>query len=147
MKGIRGEAASELICIACPIGCRLRVVKDGGEVAIAGNLCPKGEVYGREEMLSPKRVVTAVVRTDSPSFPCIPVRTDNPLPRSLIPTLVAELSRLQVRLPAVRGAILIGDYRGTGVSILLTRSLPPDEIPPIGEAGPKAEGEDEVPRF
>jgi CxxC motif-containing protein len=90
-------------------------------------------------MLAPKRVVTAVVRTDSQAFPYIPVRTDKSLPRALIPELVADLAHLSVRLPAVRGTVLVEDYRGSGVNVVLTRTLPPEAIPAIHEPGTKVE--------
>jgi CxxC motif-containing protein len=120
----------EFTCISCPIGCRLTVEKKrGGKIAVRGNRCPKGETYGREEMLAPKRVVTAVVRTDSRAFPCIPVRTDKPLPRELISGLIADLARRSVRLPAARGQMLIENYKGSGVNVVLTRTLPPSSLP------------------
>jgi len=135
----------ELVCIACPIGCRLTVERKAeGEISVSGDRCPKGEVYGREEMLSPKRVVTAVVRTDSPTFPYIPVRTDKPLPRALVSELVGDLARQLVRLPAVRGTVLIEDYRGSGVNVVTTRSLPPEVISTADGSGKKIEGADSV---
>jgi len=116
----------EFVCIACPIGCMLTVtVQADGEVVVTGNRCPKGAVYAREEILSPKRVVTAVVRTDSEAFPCIPVRTDKSLPRELITGLMEDLARLSVRLPAALGTVLIENYKGSGVNVILTRTLPP----------------------
>ncbi len=122
----------EFVCIACPIDCMLTVtVGADGEILVAGNRCPKGDVFAREEMLAPKRVVTAVVRTDSPRFPFIPVRTDKPLPRELIPGLMADLSRLEVRLPARLGTVLMENYQGSGVGVILTRTLPPIEIPKV----------------
>jgi len=130
----------EMVCIVCPIGCRLSIeMKAEGEISVTGNRCPKGDAYGREEMLAPKRVVTAVVRTDSQAFPYIPVRTDKSLPRALIPELVADLAHLSVRLPAVRGTVLVEDYRGSGVNVVLTRTLPPEAIPAIHEPGTKVE--------
>jgi CxxC motif-containing protein len=117
---------SELTCIVCPIGCTLNVEKNAeGGPAVSGNRCAKGEAYAREETLAPKRVVTAVVRTDSRSWPYIPIRTDKPLPRMLIPDLLAELSRRTVRLPAARGTVLIENYQGSGVNVTITRTLPP----------------------
>lgn len=123
----------DLVCIACPLGCRLTVsgsAEDGWQVA--GNRCPKGVEYGKEEAASPRRTVTAVVRTDSSEFPCAPVRTARPLPRELMRELLIDLSRMRVSLPAVAGDVLIRDYRGTGVGVVLTRSLPPEDVPPIG---------------
>ena len=120
---------TEFVCISCPIGCMLTVEqRGGGEIVVTGNRCPKGAVYGREEMLSPTRVVTAVVRTDSKSFPFIPVRTDKPLPRPLIAGLIRDLAKQSVRLPAARGNVLIENYEGSGVNVVLTRTLPPEGI-------------------
>jgi CxxC motif-containing protein len=123
---------SGMVCIVCPIGCPLTVERKGdGEVSVTGNRCPKGEEYGTEEMLSPRRVVTAVVRTDSQAFPCIPVRTDAALPRALFSDLIGDLGRLVVRLPAAGGKVLIENYRGSGVNIVLTRTLPPEGLSPM----------------
>jgi CxxC motif-containing protein len=135
----------EIVCIACPIGCRLGVtpVADG-EAVVTGNRCPKGEAYGREEIAAPKRTVTAVVRTDSVDFPCAPVRTDRPLPRERTRELLAELGRMRISLPVTAGAELVADWKGTGVTVLVTRSLPPQEVPAPGEAGPEAEGGHQV---
>lgn len=41
----------ELICIVCPNGCHLRVDETGG-CRVTGNACPRGEEYGRSEVLS-----------------------------------------------------------------------------------------------
>jgi CxxC motif-containing protein len=128
---------TEFVCIACPIGCMLKAERKGGEeILVTGNRCPKGEVYAKEEMLSPKRTVTAVVRTDSPVFPFIPVRTDKPLPRELIQALIADLALHSVRLPAARGDLLIEDYRGSGVNVVLTRTLPPLHLPSPSQRTP-----------
>ncbi|MGA2479060.1 MAG: DUF1667 domain-containing protein [Spirochaetia bacterium] len=143
-----GEARGpvELVCIACPIGCRLTVTTqpDGGAL-VAGNRCPRGEVYGREELLSPRRVVTAVVPTDSYQFPFAPVRTDTPLARGMVGTLLRRLYATKVSLPIRQGDVLIESFEG--VRVLFTRSLPPDDISPVGEPGAKPEGENKVTAF
>ena len=52
----------EMICISCPIGCHLTAEWENEEtITISGNKCNRGEIYGREEILAPKRVVTATV--------------------------------------------------------------------------------------
>ncbi len=122
----------DLVCIACPIGCRLTVTGEMENIEVKGNRCPKGEMYGKEEATSPKRVVTAVVRTDSKDFPYAPVRTDRPLPRPLARELILELSGMSVRLPAAMGDVLIPNFRETGVGVVLTRTLPPNEIAAVG---------------
>ncbi len=134
---------SEMICIACPVGCRLttRSLEDG-TIEVTGNRCPRGEAYGREEALSPKRVLTATVPTNSSAFPCAPVRTEGAIERSRIPELLTSLYALRVELPVTIGQTCLESFHG--VRVLFTRTLPPDEVPPVGEAGAEAKGEDQV---
>ena len=132
----------ELVCIACPLGCRMTVssrIRDGGvEVTVSGNRCARGEAYGKEEMLAPRRILTAVVPTDSALFPCAPVRTDRPIRRELLGELASELYRRRVSLPVEEGQVLMEDY--DGARVVFTRTLPPDEIPAVGETGAEPEG-------
>lgn len=115
----------EIICLGCPNGCHLEcTAKDDGTVEVRGNQCERGEAYGREELLDPKRVVTAVVRTNSPTLPYAPVRTDAPLVKKHIPALLRELYALQVAAPAESGATLIHNFADTGVNVVLTRTVP-----------------------
>jgi CxxC motif-containing protein len=142
-EALRGGPA-ELVCIACPIGCRMSVAtKPDGEVTVTGNQCPRGDVYGREEVSAPRRMVTAVVPTDFPAFPYAPVRTDRPLARAMVAPLLERLYSCTACLPLRQGDVLIEDFHG--VRVLITRTLPPDEISPVGEPSPKPEGQDDIP--
>jgi CxxC motif-containing protein len=150
MSAGRGRTSAgsrkELVCIACPIGCRLVVSIDASaETTVTGNRCARGEAYGKEEVLAPKRILTAVVPTDSARFPCVPVRTDHAIRREKAGALLADLYRRTVTLPVREGQVLIEDF--DGARVLFTRTLPPDEVPAVGKAGPEPEGQDEVPRL
>jgi len=126
-----GGSTRELVCIACPIGCRLTVtLSASAEVTVTGNRCERGEAYGREEVLSPRRILTAVVPTDSAEFPCAPVRTDRAIRRERSGELLAELYRRKVNLPVRQGQVLMEDF--DGARVLFTRTLPPDEVPAVG---------------
>ena len=129
----------ELVCIACPLACRLTVSTSAeGAIAVSGNRCPRGEAYGREEVLAPRRIVTAVVPTSSAQFPCAPVRTDAPVPRGEVKALLKMIYGMTVTLPVRRGQVLIEDAKGARV--VFTRTLPPDEVAPVGQPGAEAEG-------
>ena len=52
---------AELICIVCPKGCHLTVDESNG-YAVSGHSCPRGEAYGKAELISPTRTVTSTVR-------------------------------------------------------------------------------------
>ncbi len=114
----------KMVCISCPLGCRLTVTwSEGSEVTVKGNRCAKGESYAREEILAPKRVVTATVPLLEAAIRRLPVRTNAALPKEHIPALLNEMYRLEVRAPVRRGQILLKDFQGTGVDLVAARSF------------------------
>jgi len=124
MNGGRETDGREMVCIACPVGCRLRVSQQAGEIRVQGNQCEKGDTYGREELLAPRRVVTATVRLAGSALRRLPVKTHRPLPREHITALLTEASRLEVQAPVARGQVLLADFLGTGVDLVATRTVP-----------------------
>lgn len=112
----------QMICISCPVGCHLTAVVDAeGNVTVTGNQCERGVTYGREEMLAPKRVVTAVVKTDSQVLPYLPVKTTAPLLKEHIPGLLNTIYRTVAGTPVAAGDVLLADYLGTGIDVIFTR--------------------------
>ena len=120
----------EIICISCPIGCHLKVSWEetkelnSENINIENNKCPRGLIYGREEILSPKRVVTATCAIESIHMARIPVKTTGAIIKSDIKELLSELYALRLKTPVTMGDILIKDYKKSGVNIIVTRSLP-----------------------
>ncbi|MFW5710605.1 MAG: DUF1667 domain-containing protein [Spirochaetota bacterium] len=114
----------EMICIVCPVGCHLQVTVEGEDVEVSGNRCPRGEEYAREEILAPKRVVTATCRLKDEQHPRLPVKTDAPLPFELINDLLREVYNLSINPPVKVGDVLIEDFGGTGVNLVASRSVP-----------------------
>ena len=102
----------ELTCITCPIGCRLTIADSpagpDGELSVSGNRCPRGAAYAREELLTPKRTVTATIRSrPSPEASTgafvvgagirrIPCRTSAPFPKDRVDELLAAIYALWV---------------------------------------------------
>ena len=125
---------TEMICITCPMGCRLAIEKlSESELSVTGNRCARGENYAREELLSPKRVVTATCRAGRKAGPAagggaypprrVPVRTRGSFPKERIPELLGEIYALELELPVKRGQVCIADALGTGVDVIVTRSM------------------------
>ena len=116
--------SEELICITCPLGCRLSAERlPSGGLSVSGNRCPRGARYAEEELLSPKRVVTATCRA-LPGDRCrVPVRTLSPFPKDRVEELIRELYSLEVRLPVKRGEVLVPDALGTGIPVIATRTM------------------------
>ena len=124
-----------MVCISCPVGCRLTVRWDGEvgpaspnaveqSVEVEGNKCAKGEQYAREEILAPKRVVTATVRIRAGRAARLPVKTSGPLPREVIPALLDRIYRWELEPPLALGQKLMENIAGSGVDLVATRSVP-----------------------
>jgi CxxC motif-containing protein len=116
----------ELTCITCPMGCRLAIeVRADGELAVSGNRCPRGAAYAREELLAPKRTVTATCRAEGGSAGTkrIPCRTAAPFPKECVGELLVEIYKLEARLPIARGSVLMKDALGLGIDVVATRTL------------------------
>ena len=115
----------ELVCIVCPNGCHLTVEQTADGLRVQGNKCIRGEQYGKDEMTDPRRMVTAVVRTTDREHPCVPVKSEQPVPRGLINCVLKQIYALQVDLPVKRGDVCIDNCCDTGIAIQFTRSLNP----------------------
>ena len=111
----------ELICIACPIGCHLKAVKDV-EITVTGNKCSRGEAYAKEEVVAPKRIVTAVVKINSDKTPYLPVKITGPILKEKIPELLKTIYKMEAELPVKAGDLLIKNYNSLGIDIVFTRS-------------------------
>jgi CxxC motif-containing protein len=120
--------SEELICITCPLGCHLSVDRGPGDaLSISGNRCPRGVKYAEEELLAPKRVVSATARIAGSdmagSISRLPVRTTGPYPKEDVNEALKAIYALSVKLPVKRGQVLIKDLGGHGVDVIATRSL------------------------
>jgi len=117
-----------LTCIVCPIGCSLDVEEDANSqenLSVTGNRCPRGEVYAREEVRSPKRIVTATcgIKGEADSVKRVPVKTASPCPREKIPALLRDIYKTAVSLPVKAGDVLITDWKGEGIDVIVTRTI------------------------
>ena len=125
----------ELTCITCPIGCRLTVTgaPSGAEeeLSVSGNRCPRGAAYAREELLAPKRTVTATIRSRHGTGASvggsgtrrIPCRTDAPFPKERVAELLSLIYSVEASLPVEMGQVLIADALGLGINVVATRTL------------------------
>lgn len=118
----------ELTCIICPLGCTLIAETDSqGNIFISGNRCPRGMDYAREELMEPKRTLTATVEVKGQEAFShsrrLPVRSTQPVPIELTRELLAELYSIKIDLPVKIGQPIIKNWKDTGIDIVSSRSL------------------------
>lgn len=113
----------EITCINCPVGCRLTVeLEDGKVVSVAGNTCPRGAAYARQECVDPLRMVTAVVPVAGSPAP-VSCKTRTPIPKKLIAACMKELAAVQLTAPIAAGSVILPNVCGTGVDVIATKSV------------------------
>ena len=117
-----GGGMKELICIVCPNGCHLRVDEANG-YTVTGNACPRGEEYGRNELLHPVRVLTGTVRLPGAALRRGPVKTNGAIPKEKLLEAAQALCGVDVRAPVHIGEVVLPDVCGTGVDVVATRNI------------------------
>ena len=113
------EDAGDLVCIACPRSCLLRVdPKDPSAVLGAG--CERGLEYIESETTSAGRVFTGIVRVEGGARPVAPVRSTTTVPRAELLGVARRLATVSVAAPVAFGDIVFTDpclgieFRATG---------------------------------
>ena len=109
----------KMICINCPKGCALEVERVDGEVVVKGHSCPKGEAYGKSELLNPTRMVTGLVRVAGMRKPQ-PVKTARAVPKGKIDEVLFAMAQTTVQLPVRIGDVIIPVVAGTGIDVVAT---------------------------
>lgn len=118
---------TELTCIVCPVGCALRVEQtDNGEVvSISGNTCPRGAIYGKDEVLHPVRTLTTTVRVSN-GEKLLPVKTDRPIPKEKLFAAMEKINALSVLAPVKIGDVLLPDL--FGAKLVAAANLEPKNV-------------------
>lgn len=110
----------DLICINCPLGCRLTISHQNEEIiAVTGNACPRGAAYAKQEFVNPLRVLTTLMRIKGTNRP-LPVRSDKPVPLHLLLDCKKYLNCVEAVSPVRCGDIIVENIMNTGCSIVAT---------------------------
>lgn len=112
---------AELICIVCPKGCHLKV--DETTFAVTGNSCENGAEYGKTELQNPTRTLTSTVRLENGALCRCPVRTSAPIPKAKMFEAMAVLEGVVLTAPVKVGQVAVKNLLGTGVDVLVSRSI------------------------
>ncbi len=112
----------ELICITCPRGCHLKV-DENNDYAVSGNACPRGAVYGKNEILNPVRVVTSTVKTSVKAESRCPVKTNGAIPKGKMFEAMRLLDDIVLDAPINVGDVVIADLFGTGIDFVTCKEI------------------------
>ncbi len=114
----------ELVCVVCPMGCRITVTLDGENiVSVTGNSCPRGKAYAEKECIRPERILTTTVRLEGGVHRVLPVITDKEIPLDRIFEAMEEVRKVSVKAPVTEGQIIIENILDTGANVVASRSM------------------------
>ncbi|MDO4288198.1 MAG: DUF1667 domain-containing protein [Eubacterium sp.] len=116
----------QLVCINCPMGCRLNVEVDEGKIlSVSGNICKRGEEFAYQEVLEPLRILTSLMRIEGREKP-FSVKTSSPIPKRIIFDCANQIFSQPIKssaLPIHVGDILITNICDSGVDIIATQDV------------------------
>ncbi len=114
----------ELVCIRCPIGCRITVedIPDGTR-RITGNTCNRGAEYAEKELTNPTRIVTSTVRLRGGKAAVVSVKTKGDIPKGKIMECMEAIKGVELEAPVRIGDVALADVAGTGVDIVVTKDV------------------------
>ena len=115
----------EMICVACPLGCHLTAEHEGQNVSsVAGNACKRGITYAETEIANPTRTLTTTVKVFGGKYPLSPVKSEKPVPKSLMLDCMDIINKVTLSAPIAIGDVVVRDILGTGVNIIATNKIP-----------------------
>jgi CxxC motif-containing protein len=116
---------SEVICVVCPLACRVTVSIDdkGNVVNVTDNQCKEGGKYAINEYKFPGRVLTTTVLTESSGCKLLSVRSNKLIPKDRLRECAHFLAKVRVKPPVKIGQIIVTNIVGTGVDMLSTNEL------------------------
>ena len=116
----------QLICINCPMGCRLNVEIDKSRVlSVNGNICKRGEKFAFQEALEPPRILTSLMRIEGYEKP-FSVKTSSPILKRMLFDCIEQIFSNPVersKLPIHVGDVIISDVCGSGTDIIATQEV------------------------
>ncbi len=116
--------AKEMICINCPMGCRLTVDdSDKNNIIVTGNTCPRGKTYAINEITAPKRMVTGSVKVEGGTIPMTSVKTREAIPKQLIFDSLELLKQVTLTAPVHIGDVAVENICGCGVDFVVTKNV------------------------
>lgn len=111
----------DLICVACPLGCPITVEYEGTEVfSVTGNTCKRGDAYARTEVVNPTRSLATSVKVNGGVHPVVPVRSSQPVPKSMMFECMKVINAASVDAPVRIGQVIIPNILDTGADIIAT---------------------------
>ncbi len=122
-----GTRRHRVLCIVCPEGCELEIEEVAGELRFPdparGRSCLRGREYAAQEIRDPRRVLTTTVRVRGGEIAMAPVKSSDSLRRDDLDRVMVATDGIEVDAPVRIGDIVAEDIAGTGVALIVCRTI------------------------
>ncbi len=109
-----------LTCIVCPRGCELHVDENFN---VTGNSCPRGAVYGAQEIRDPRRTLTSTVKCRGKVLRVCPVKTSGTIRKADQFRIMEIVNKTEIVPPVALGQVIVPNIGDTGVDLIATRAI------------------------
>lgn len=110
-----------LICIGCPLGCRLEVKMENAQVVdVGGQSCKIGKTYAAKECTNPTRILTTTVEVENGYPEVASVKTERDIPKDKLFECIKELKNIKLTAPTHIGDVVLANIANTGVRVVVT---------------------------
>lgn len=113
----------KMVCVVCPVGCKLDVDICGQEYNVHGNKCVRGERYAISEITNPVRTVTTTIRVRKAEAVRVPVKTEKPFPKGKVFELMQLIERMEIEAPVKAGEILLENALDTNINLVSSKTV------------------------
>lgn len=122
---MNNDNTKEYVCIACPIGCPLRLVHEGDEIReVEGQKCNRGAKYAKQEFTDPRRTFSTTIPIEGALHNRLPVKLTGPVPKEKIMAAAHEIHKLRAKAPVKLGEVLLSSLLGEdGVDVVACRTM------------------------
>ena len=93
------------------------------EIYVENNTCDKGLEFAKKELINPERILTSTIRVNYGILPLVSIRSDKPVKKKEIKTLIKHLDGIVVSAPIIKDQVLVSELGENKVNILATRSI------------------------
>lgn len=117
-----------IICTLCPNGCEVKIeYMNRADAVVSGNRCNRGIEYALNECFEPKRTFTGNVDIAGSSRKCMPVRSNDYIPKDKMIACAELLNSIKLEAPVEAGYIVLENVFDSGADIVTTMSIGKDK--------------------
>lgn len=101
----------------------MSITDNSEDVFVENNVCKRGLEFAKKELTDPERMLTSTVRVDYGELPLVSVRSNKPVKKTELKTLIEQLDSIVVPAPVSSGQIIVSALGENKVNIIATRTI------------------------